>query len=85
MGLKRAGFSLMASVEIDKHASHTHSLNFPECQHLQQDIRLIDWKPFKGKVDLVAGGPPPASLSPSVENSKAWRMSVTWCLSSFVR
>ena len=65
LGLKRAGWELVASVEHDHYASATHRLNFPNCQHFDCDIQQIDWRPFAGKVDLVAGGPPcqPFSVS----------------------
>jgi DNA (cytosine-5)-methyltransferase 1 len=65
LGLKRAGWELVASVENDHHASATHRMNFPECKHFDSDIQSIDWRPFRGQVDLVAGGPPcqPFSVS----------------------
>lgn len=65
LGLKRAGWELMASVEYDHYASATHRYNFPGGSHLECDIRDIDWRSFSGKIDLVAGGPPcqPFSVS----------------------
>ncbi len=72
LGLKRAGWELVASVENDSHASATHRLNFPECKHFQCDIQKIDWREFRGKIDLVAGGPPcqPFSVSGKQQGSK---------------
>ena len=65
LGLKRAGWNVVASVEIDKYASETHRTNFPLCTHLECDIQKVDWSDYRGKVDLVAGGPPcqPFSVS----------------------
>jgi DNA (cytosine-5)-methyltransferase 1 len=65
LGLKRAGWDVVASVEYDFYASATHRNNFPECEHFECDIQTMDWRSYNGKIDLVAGGPPcqPFSVS----------------------
>jgi DNA (cytosine-5)-methyltransferase 1 len=65
LGLQNAGWDVVASVEWDRLASATHRRNFPTVRHHATDVRLIDWRPYRGSVGLVAGGPPcqPFSVS----------------------
>ena len=58
LGLKAAGAKLLACVERNSDACATHYEHSPECEHLNKDIREIDFSRFRGKIDLVAGGPP---------------------------
>lgn len=65
LGLHRAGFEHAALVEWNADARATLALNkrlgvegardWPEPMG---DARAVDWTPFRGRVDLVAGGPP---------------------------
>lgn len=62
-GLEQAGFSVVASVEIDKTASEAYEANHPSTLVLSADIREID--PSKlldacgiDSLDLLAGCPP---------------------------
>jgi DNA (cytosine-5)-methyltransferase 1 len=62
-GVKQAGFSPVASVEINPFASKTHINNFPECRHYSGDIEEFnprEWLKECGapEVHLVIGGPP---------------------------
>lgn len=63
VGLKKAGFSVKAAVEIEHNASATYVANHPEVTMLKQNIQeirgdtLLDLCPDK-KIDLVAGCPP---------------------------
>lgn len=62
-GMKQAGLSPVASVEINPFASSTHINNFPECRHYSGDIEEFDpqqWLEKSGSPDvhLVIGGPP---------------------------
>lgn len=65
LGLKNAGFSVTAAVEIDSKAQATYRINHPSVNLYEQDIRLLD--PAKvlsdaglseGELDLLAGCPP---------------------------
>ena len=65
LGLKGAGFSVAAAVEIDRKAQETYSLNHPDVRLYAQDIRKLD--PIDilleagmdvGELDLLAGCPP---------------------------
>lgn len=63
-GLKRAGFSVLAGVEINPKAQEAHKLNHPDTK-LYSDIRHIDPENMmkdlgikKGDLDLLAGCPP---------------------------
>lgn len=65
LGLKEAGFSVAAAVEIDRKAQETYRLNHPMVRLYAQDIRELDpstvlcdagLKP--GDLDLLAGCPP---------------------------
>ena len=63
LGIKRAGFSLLAAVEIEKHAFATFTANHPEVKAYKQDIRSINGDDLKvlapnGVISLLAGCPP---------------------------
>jgi len=65
LGLKMAGFSVKAAIEIDKLAVETYRANHPEVVVLNSDIRTVDANDFMlrlqivpGAIDLVAGCPP---------------------------
>ncbi len=65
LGLNKAGFNVVAAVEIDRKAQETYRLNHPAVRLYGQDIREVDpaavlremgLKP--GELDLLAGCPP---------------------------
>lgn len=65
LGLKGAGFTVAAAVEIDYKAQETYRLNHPNVRLYAEDIRKLD--PLKileqaglvaGELDLLAGCPP---------------------------
>lgn len=65
LGLKEAGFAVVAAVEIDRKAQETFRLNHPDVRLYAQDIRktspaevlrIAGLKP--GELDLLAGCPP---------------------------
>lgn len=63
VGLKRAGFRVVAAVEIEPHAFATYKANHPEVQAYKQDIRTIRGKSLlelspKNEIDLLSGCPP---------------------------
>ncbi len=63
VGLKRAGFSVLAAVEIDHSAYATYKVNHPDVTAYKQDIRTIDGAGLKqlapdGVIHLVSGCPP---------------------------
>jgi DNA (cytosine-5)-methyltransferase 1 len=58
LGIEAAGFDTEAAVEIDAHACATLRLNRPHWDVRQTDLRTFDARPFRGTVDLVAGGVP---------------------------
>jgi len=65
LGLKQAGFSVVAAVEIDRKAQETYRLNHPAVRLYGQDIREIDPAAVlreaglePGEIDLLAGCPP---------------------------
>lgn len=58
LGLERAGFVAEVAVDFDRAACETFRANLPDTKVLCQDIRTIDWLPLRGRIDLVAGGPP---------------------------
>ena len=63
VGLQRAGFSVLAAVEIEKHASATFTANHPETKTFKQDIRTIKGSDLEastpdGTIALLGGCPP---------------------------
>lgn len=59
LGLEQAKFEHLALVEIDKAAQGTLRLNRPAWNVLEEgDVCAFDGRPFKGNVDLLAGGVP---------------------------
>lgn len=63
VGLKRAGFRVVAAVENEPHAFATFKANHPEVHGFKQDVRTVDGASLKrcsptGAVDLIAGCPP---------------------------
>jgi len=63
LGLKRAGFTVKAAVEMSKEFGKTYSANHPEVRLLVKDIRQTSGKEIleasgMPTIDLVAGCPP---------------------------
>ncbi|WP_245510306.1 DNA cytosine methyltransferase [Rhizobium ruizarguesonis] len=58
LGLERAGFQPVALIEIDRQAAATLRKNRPNWPVVEADVRKVDFNPYKGKVDLLAGGVP---------------------------
>lgn len=63
LGLVWAGFQSVGAVEWDEDAADTYDANFGK--HVMRDasggttpIESLDFRSFKGKVDLLVGGPP---------------------------
>ena len=60
-GFMDAGFKPEFSVEVWDPAIQTHKRNYPNVPVWDRDIRTIkdeEIKKYKGKVDLIIGGPP---------------------------
>lgn len=63
VGLKRAGFRVIAAVEVDPNIARTYQKNHPEVKLIVKDIREVTGKEILRltglkKIDLVAGCPP---------------------------
>jgi DNA (cytosine-5)-methyltransferase 1 len=65
LGLRRAGFEVVAAIEIDDLAAETYRLNHPNTFLLEEDIRRVDASAFARRVlgrrkrlDLLAACPP---------------------------
>lgn len=58
LGLEMAGFSHVALVEYEKDYCECLKHNRPQWNVLCQDVRLFDGKPYRGMIDLLAGGVP---------------------------
>jgi DNA (cytosine-5)-methyltransferase 1 len=60
-GFDRAGFDHVASYEIVTSAAQTLRLNRPSWEVFdgkEGDVTGVDWKRFRGTVDVIHGGPP---------------------------
>lgn len=58
LGLKLAGWHTLVASDYDKAACETYRQNFEDVDVIEGDVRTIAWEGLRGKVDLVAGGPP---------------------------
>lgn len=65
LGACRAGFNVVAAVEIESHAIDTHHRNFPNTVHIQKDIREVSVSDIERMTNVhrqdicgVIGGPP---------------------------
>lgn len=58
LGLEQAGFDHTALVEIEKPACETLRANRPGWNVIEGDVHEFSAAPFKGAVDLLAGGVP---------------------------
>ena len=58
IGLRRAGFDVVACVEFKRDAVETYARHHSEATHYNTDIREIDFTRYRGKIDFIAGGPP---------------------------
>lgn len=58
LGLEQAGFDHTALVEIEKPACETLRANRPEWNVIEGDVHEFSAAPFRGTVDLLAGGVP---------------------------
>lgn len=61
IGFERAGFEHVASFDILDICGATLRRNRPKWEIFngtKGDVTKVDWSPYKGKVDLIHGGPP---------------------------
>jgi DNA (cytosine-5)-methyltransferase 1 len=63
LGLERAGFSSILLNEIDKKACATLRANRPNWNVIGGTVADIDFKPYHGQVDVLAGGFPCQAFS----------------------
>ncbi len=56
--MKEAGIVPVLCVEFNKDAITTYSSHSTGCSHFNKDIREISFSSYRGKVDVVFGGPP---------------------------
>jgi DNA-cytosine methyltransferase len=68
LGIKRAGFDLAISVDIEKDMTESHKLNFPECNSVQAD--LLEFEDFPKDIDLVWSSSPCQDLSTANTNNR---------------
>ena len=67
-GFKLAGFEPVGALDNNKKAAATHSLNFPNCRTIVDDITLLSPQEFdrqigSPRVDIVIGSPPCQTFS----------------------
>lgn len=58
LGLEEAGFTHVALVEIEKPACATLRANRPEWNVIEGDVHDFSAEPYRGEIDLLAGGVP---------------------------
>ena len=75
VGLKAAGFKVVAAAEIDEDAVNTYRANHPEVQVIHKDIRHVKGRDIlkmtgEKKIDLIAGCPPCQGFSKLTDKNK---------------
>lgn len=63
LGFENAGLNHVLLNEFDKDCVSTLKTNFKDSQVLHQDVRTVDFTPWKGKVDIVQAGFPCQAFS----------------------
>lgn len=58
LGFKQIGVETVCAVEIEPYRVQTFAGHTPKAELLNGDIQKIDLSKYKGKVDLIYGGPP---------------------------
>lgn len=58
LGFKSAGFESVAAVEIDRASVETYSGHSPSAEIFDTDVCGVGFKLYRGKVDVIIGGPP---------------------------
>ena len=58
LGLERAGFEAQALIENDARCCETLRFNRPDWNVIEDDIQSFDGRPYKGEIQLLAGGVP---------------------------
>ena len=63
LGLERAGLESILLNELDKNACATLKANRPDWNVVQGSVAGIDFKPYRGKTDILTGGFPCQAFS----------------------
>ena len=63
IGMEKAGLKSILLNEIDKHACNTLRTNRPKWNVVEGDITKINFKSFRGEVDILTGGFPCQAFS----------------------
>ena len=63
LGLEQAGIDTVLHVDNDKYCCDTLTKNRPNWNVLCSDISKVDFKPYKGKINIVTGGFPCQAFS----------------------
>ncbi|MGA3220484.1 MAG: DNA cytosine methyltransferase [Acidimicrobiales bacterium] len=58
VGLEEAGFEIAAGAEWDADACETFSKAHPAAEVLEGDVSEMSFRPWRGAVEVVVGGPP---------------------------
>ncbi|MGQ0618192.1 MAG: DNA cytosine methyltransferase [Acidimicrobiia bacterium] len=58
VGLEQAGFDIVAGAEWDRDACETFAKAHPAADLIEGDVNAIDFRRWRGDVEVVVGGPP---------------------------
>ncbi|MGC8640060.1 MAG: DNA cytosine methyltransferase [Isosphaeraceae bacterium] len=58
LGMRAAGITTACAIEIDARRAETLAAHGTSAEIIASDIRQVDLSPYRGKVEIVFGGPP---------------------------
>jgi len=58
LGMKAAGVRTIRAVELAAYRAQTYAVHTPDAEIINSDVRQVSFESYRGRVELVYGGPP---------------------------